>query len=1018
MKGGYSLHRVVNCSKLYRMFLKAAIILVAVFFVVSACPPYEMHASAARDRASMDFPSAVGRVIAGQVRAGAPMVIHIQDFHCNPQTQSNIVAIITHYRKLFPGCRVLVEGAPQGIVDLAPMRTLPDEIRERTLMRMLGAGTLGGGEYAALREEQGRLYGIEDWPTYQRAVESYRSLASARIAVSGELDGLISAAHTIAERDLSGRLRRLNRFIAQPSRDGRWYAELSGLCAAYGVPLYRYPAVATWARIQYLQQKFDEKRLSAQSFAFNSELKKTLPCNEFSVLAHQSSGSQGSLRLLEKHFSALSSFRQRSYPDLGSYFSVTALTRSVDPVALIEQEDALFNVILAAAVRTPAEGDALEFLRLVRVATTALNARLSAKEYAAFAADRDRLITLLSSGDAAAGFPQLLTVFKSGLVEKYYALNVRRDAIFADEVIAALRTQDCGASDVVIVVTGGFHRGIQRVLEDKGVSYVSILPTAGTGDPFPGVYGKLLNDTLLPDDISRSALMPMLSAIGIQQGEASCFIATLTAMAQTFQEHEELTADAMGGLIADWQLRYPLLLDKLSVRFTDDTCVVTAGDRQVVLYFNGGVLVRAETVATSAANPMVSKIKNIVKEKLRQISAPINALQSVVISAVAPRGVLERYIDEQYANPASEMHRKREEFMGLVVHAADTAKEIVIIYDSDMDGMGAAAILYARMRTLLKAREKSENIIRLIPKFHAHPLSIKEIQNLRELASGKGALFITDVALSYQFFESIGPVKGDGIVAVVDHHNPGEMTIERCNQLNVSAFYSHRLIPKEYFPSGYVAVKMMCDLSGSDCTWLGAAGIIGDTFPLCWPALISIIGPIDVFHINKLADVVNKVPRLIPENDTEGRDARNAMVRSLAETDNPARALNLVTGLAYSEHMTLGMLADVIGTNYTKVMNLYHQSFKIGQWGMSRIMPTNYLVGDYELVLGEPTEFDAEYGTHIIIYTQLIVPRNTVTTNFAATFTKVQEKNYGNIGAYNTFRCVAVLKALIYVSGS
>ncbi|RJP61718.1 MAG: hypothetical protein C4541_01585 [Candidatus Auribacter fodinae] len=125
----------------------------------------------------------------------APWVIHIKDYHCQPDLQRNISSILafinSRYEEQIPIC---VEGAA-GLLDTAPLASIPDpEIRNDVFNYFLKKGKLSGAEYYSVTANTEQLItGIDDIELYHKSYGLYQSILQGYDAFkqhSGHIDTL------------------------------------------------------------------------------------------------------------------------------------------------------------------------------------------------------------------------------------------------------------------------------------------------------------------------------------------------------------------------------------------------------------------------------------------------------------------------------------------------------------------------------------------------------------------------------------------------------------------------------------------------------------------------------------------------------------------------------------------------------------------------------------------------------------------------------------------------------------
>lgn len=517
-----------------------------------------------------------------------PLVIHIQDLHCNPEAQRNIHALIEQYSSRYPGIPILAEGAPRGPVDLAPLRALPDEVRAKTFNLMLSKGLMSGGEYAALLDSRDRLYGLEDSASYEYARRLYRALLYARQSFATEHAQFEEYIRVVASRQLSLRQRRVRRFIAERTHDDSWYHKLPSMCELAGVSLHRYPMLNQYLHARTLSRTVHIKRVRQQAEAFVNALKTSLSYGEFSALSGALGDSEEMWPALERHFNRMHASDREQYPDLSAFLASQKALRTIQPVALNDEEHAILREMCQTVPATQRQRDAFMLTYLSRLFVDGLNATLTAQGYDSYAREQQRLRYLFHVFGLDSRFPGMTGPYVSGLIEQYYATNVKRDRIFSGTVLQTIADAG-GKLPAVIVITGGFHRGLGSLLRERGVSYLSVLPvvTSSTGS---AVYERLMAGSGDSGRTQESALAPLLTAAGIAEADQTAYFNILFSMADALSVDGKVTPAAMAGYINAWGETLPC---RLSAGVDGSVCRVTGNTQDgrqlsVALTFRDG----------------------------------------------------------------------------------------------------------------------------------------------------------------------------------------------------------------------------------------------------------------------------------------------------------------------------------------------------------------------------------------------------------------------------------------------
>ncbi|MFC1501707.1 hypothetical protein ACFL58_04605, partial [Elusimicrobiota bacterium] len=124
------------------------------------------------------LPYKYGRVTDSALRSTNKLVVWIQDLHCHAQVQKNIYEIISIFDSKYGVSKIYLEGAPAGKLDTSILNTIPnEEIKTKTIENLMEKGLLSGVEYFALKKDNDKVYGLEDWNVYKNNLNRVRELA-------------------------------------------------------------------------------------------------------------------------------------------------------------------------------------------------------------------------------------------------------------------------------------------------------------------------------------------------------------------------------------------------------------------------------------------------------------------------------------------------------------------------------------------------------------------------------------------------------------------------------------------------------------------------------------------------------------------------------------------------------------------------------------------------------------------------------------------------------------------------
>ncbi|MBI4432576.1 MAG: glycogen/starch synthase [Candidatus Omnitrophica bacterium] len=135
------------------------------------------------------------------IRAGAPLIIHIQDAHSNLSGQENLSKTIDSLMTRYKIHTVLVEGGTKDDT-LTPIKNIAsDKVWRRVARKFLIEGRISGEEYLNLTSSHPmKMLGIEDERLYMRSLRAYAELVKKREASLAYLARIRRAVETLKRR--------------------------------------------------------------------------------------------------------------------------------------------------------------------------------------------------------------------------------------------------------------------------------------------------------------------------------------------------------------------------------------------------------------------------------------------------------------------------------------------------------------------------------------------------------------------------------------------------------------------------------------------------------------------------------------------------------------------------------------------------------------------------------------------------------------------------------------------------
>lgn len=348
-------------------------------------------------------------------QAGKQVVVHIQDLHCNYDVQMNIANIIDHFSRKHHLKLVGVEGS-SAAVNTTKLGSFPiRQVKQDVGRTLVKQGQMNGAEYyAATGKNETILKGIEDEALYRHNLKTVHEFLNAE-----------SQGHCFDLRELLDETK----------------------ATIYNRSLLRFDEHYT---------NYRDGRLSMLKYAL----------------------------LLKKYASQLQL-------DTGSYPNITIYIKkhqSTFPVALniddlYEELNQLNQAIRQAMYTEPSQRQLDQLLHRLDIIEKLINISATPEELAEFTSQRDQykvkvFFEFIQRYLADADFlldPELVRL--DDYLEKvadFYEVADHRSEKFVNNILNNMQTYQ---QDIAILVSGGFHtEGIVKHLQNKNISYISVMP--------------------------------------------------------------------------------------------------------------------------------------------------------------------------------------------------------------------------------------------------------------------------------------------------------------------------------------------------------------------------------------------------------------------------------------------------------------------------------------------------------------------------------------------------------------
>ncbi len=222
-------------------------------------------------------------------RSNSPIIIHIQDAHCNYKAQNTIYSILDYINKRFGTRQINLEGG-RGDYDFSAFYGIDDqELREKTSDYFLKEGEISGAEFYAINNpDKARLWGVEDTGLYMDNLNVYRDSLKHKDDINGYIRQLQDSLAALKIKMYSAKLLELDRKY-QAFKDGSlefkdYIAYLNTVSTDIKADNSDLPNIAIVNKALLLEKGIDFKLSNSERDQLMDRLSKILSRNELNEL--------------------------------------------------------------------------------------------------------------------------------------------------------------------------------------------------------------------------------------------------------------------------------------------------------------------------------------------------------------------------------------------------------------------------------------------------------------------------------------------------------------------------------------------------------------------------------------------------------------------------------------------------------------------------------------------------------------------------------------------------------------
>jgi len=457
------------------------------------------------------------------------VIVHIQDAHCNYEAQDNINRMLDQLASECGMKMISVEGA-EGVVDTAWFRAFPDaEIRKEVATYFMKKGEITGAEFYSINSDyDGIIFGAETKDYYIKNLKAFTDVYPYKEAIEKYFTGVSAIATRLKSMVYPPKLKELDSkiraFDDKEMELSDYAAYLYKTSSEEGIKAEDFANFKKLIQTLEYEEKIDFDIVDNERSQYIDALSKKLDKERMTELV------TWSVRFKKGHIKAVEFYTYlrnlakeheldivHDYPNLFYYYIYTKLYDGIDNEGLFKEISAIERQLKEKLFTDETERKLDKYSDMLDMFIDLVNIELTNEDYELFQAYQKEF-----SLEDALGFVSSLCsrynlncTLESVPVQisenlpkmvDFYEIAMRRDKALIDNTLSRMKKE---GKDRCVLIAGGFHtKGMQRLLEEKGISYVVVTPKITKDVETP--YIKVLTNqrTSLEDIITDSAAIP------------------------------------------------------------------------------------------------------------------------------------------------------------------------------------------------------------------------------------------------------------------------------------------------------------------------------------------------------------------------------------------------------------------------------------------------------------------------------------------------------------------------------
>ena len=452
-------------------------------------------------------------------------IINIQDLHNNKEVQDNIYNLLETLNKKYKSLEVYMEGAGKSV----DFNKLSSAISSKNLSALMDSlydnDKLSGAEYFGYKNNK-ILKPTEDKKIYEQNIQNYSFLIKNKQNIDNLLVQKYNNIKTLnkyLDKEQIKVLKLYNRYLNKRISSEKFYDRMFSYLNKRNVSALKYINTKLYVDVIKDGKKINQTAAQRQLQQVLLALKNNMDYKRYTDLIKDSNN----LTDVDVVFSYLiknvnDNDKITKYPDLFKLINLRELASLINPLDLIEEERQIVEDVLLSYSKYSVNKDVIFLNLFYQTYKKLLSANIASNEYVYYKQNYDMFYNLYVKY-LQNDFFGLYVYTKTA--ENFNDLNLKRNVSFIDSLLSGVSVKnDAGnvyggkfysvnkiltgldkAKSVKVIVSGGFHtEGINELLEEKKVSYITLTPNIKNADSL--YERKYLNSILEQAEFDTNAI--------------------------------------------------------------------------------------------------------------------------------------------------------------------------------------------------------------------------------------------------------------------------------------------------------------------------------------------------------------------------------------------------------------------------------------------------------------------------------------------------------------------------------